>query len=389
MTIAYVLMQNLRRNPLRSALTAVAFALPMAVFVAAISMVVAMIRIGQDNAQELRLATHHKTTIINMLPGGTRSKIEGMDPNKARLRAVCGMRWFGGKIPNSQTVIQSLAADPDTFPIVYSDAQMTPSDIEAWQKDKQACVIGYGISENNNWRVGSRITLKSSVPPYLELEFHVVKVMPTPSRSQVLYFRRDFLSESLKSADATGYADCNIFWIKCANIDAMHSLQDQIDSAFANSPNETKSEDENAFMAGFMQATGNIPGLMQAMAIVVVVIIALVAGNTMMMSFRERTKELAVFKAIGFPSRRIFGIVLGESVILAVVGALIGVIPTTIVLTIFPVRKLGFLPIASLEVSWRAIFVSLGIALAVGLAAGLWPAYQALKLNTVNALRRA
>lgn len=391
MTITYVLMQNLKRNRLRSALTAVAFALPMAVFVAAISMVMAMVKIGQANAKELRLAVHHKTTVINLLPQGHRNKIEALDPDRKRLRAVCGMRWFGGKIPNTPTVVQSLGADPDTFPIVYSDAEMTPADIEAWQKDRQACVIGYGLAENNGWKVGSRITLKSSVGQnaYLSLEFHVVKVMPTPSRAQVLYLRRDYFSEQLKQGGVTNYADCHIFWIKCDSVDAMRSLQDQIDASFANSASETKSEDENAFAAGFLQAMGNIPGLMQATAIVVVVIIALVAGNTMMMSFRERTKELAIFKAIGFPNRHVFGIVLGESVILAVVGALMGVIPASILLTEFPVRKLGFLPIAALEVSWKAIMVSLMIALMVGLSAGIWPAYQALRLKTVNALRRA
>ncbi|HUN82397.1 MAG TPA: ABC transporter permease [Phycisphaerae bacterium] len=389
MTIGYVMLQNLRRNPLRTFLTAVAFALPMAVFVGAISMVMAMVKISQAAAQELRLATHHKTTIINMLPEGTRNKIEALDPDKKRLRAVCGMRWFGGKIPDSPTVIQSLGADADTFPIVYSEAELAGAEAEAWKRDRQACVIGYGIAENNHWGVGSRITLKSSVPPYLELEFHVVKIMSAPGRAQVLYFRRDYFSEQLKAANVTNYGDCNIFWVKCNNGDALHSLQDEIDGLFANSPNETKSEDENAFAAGFMQAMGNIPGLMQAMAIVVVVIIALVAGNTMMMSFRERTKEIAVFKAIGFPRRRVFGIVLGESLMLAMVGALIGVIPTAFLLTMFPVRKLGFLPIAALEVSPMAIVVSLIIAMLVGLAAGAWPAYQALRLQTVNALRRA
>jgi putative ABC transport system permease protein len=389
MTVTYVLMQNLRRNPLRSGLTAVAFALPMAVFVAAISMVTAMVRINQAVAAELRLATHHKTTIINPLPGRLRPQIEALDPGRQRLRAICGMRWFGGKIPNTQTVIQSLAADPDTFPVVYTDADMDAADIEAWMKDRQACVIGYGLSDTHRWTLGSRLTLKSSVPPYLELEFHVVKIMPTPSRANVLYFRRDFLSESLKAAGMDNYADCNVFWIKCHGVEAMRSLQREIDAGFANSPHETKTEDENTLFAGFMQASGNIPGLMQAMAVVVVVIIALVAGNTMMMSFRERTRELAVFKAIGFPSRRIFGIVLGESLLLALVGALIGIVPTAALLAAFPVRRLNFLPMAALEVSPVAVVASLAIALAVGLAAGLWPAYQALRIRTVNALRRA
>ena len=386
--MAHILYQNLKRNRLRNTLTAVAFALPMAIFVGAISMVMALVQISKSNAQELRLATHHKTTIINMLPEGMRQNIEAFDPERKRLRAVCGMRWFGGRIPNTPIVVQSLAADADTFPIVYSDAGMTPADIEEWQKDKIACVVGFGVAQNNQWRLGQKIHLQSSVPPYLKLEFKIVKIMMTESRQNVLYFRRDYLTEALKTADAESPM-CNIFWIKCQDVEAMRSLQDQIDSAFANSPNETKSEDELAFAAGFIQATGNIPGLMQAIAIVVVVIIALVAGNTMMMSFRERTRELAVFKAIGFPRWRIFVMVMGESLLLAFVGALCGVIPAATALLLFPMRMANFPPIAALKVSPGALAASISIALFVGLLAGLWPTYQALRLNTVSALRRA
>jgi putative ABC transport system permease protein len=108
----------------------------------------------------------------------------------------------------------------------------------------------------------------------------------------------------------------------------------------------------------------------------------------MMMSFRERTRELAVFKAIGFQSTRIFRIVLAESVLLAIIGALAGIIPMAIVLSEFPLRRLNLLPLAALEVSPVAIGVSLSIALLVGLAAGLWPAWQAMHLRTADALRK-
>ncbi len=387
MTITYVLLQNLRRNPLRTGLTVAAFALPMAIFVAAISFVVALIQIGQANAKELRMAVHHKTTIINMLPQGTRNKIEALDPDRKRLTAICGMRWFGGKVPNTQNVVQSLAADSDTFPIVYGDAEMSPTDIEAWQKDRQACVIGVNVAETYHWSPGQRVVLQSTVPPYLQLEFHVIKIIPTKSRTNVLYFRREFLSESLKDAGEVNNSSCNIFWIKCHGVDEMRSLQTEIDTTFANSPNETKSEDENAFGASFAQAAGNLPGLMQAMAIVVVVIIALVAGNTMMMSFRDRTWELAVFKAIGFQNRRIFFIVLGESVSMALLGAMIGIVPAVIFLLAFPIRQMGFLPISALTVSPTAVIASLVIALLVGVAAGLTPAVRAMRLRTVDALR--
>src|SRR5262249_43617715 len=121
MTISYVLMQNLRRNPLRSALTALAFALPMAIFVSAISFVVVLAKVAKAAEKELRLAVHHKTSLTVMLPEGMRRKIEGLDPNHQHLTAVCGMRWFGGRVPNTQNTLTSLAADVDTFPEVYKD----------------------------------------------------------------------------------------------------------------------------------------------------------------------------------------------------------------------------------------------------------------------------
>ncbi len=390
MTLGYVLLQNLRRNPTRTCLTGIAFALPMAIFVAAISFVVALVEIGKANERELRLGVHHKTTLINLIPQGHRAKIEALDPDRSRLAAVCGMRWFGGRVPNAPGVIQSLAADPDTFSTVYAEVSMTDGDIENWTKDRQACVVGTGVADNNGWKVGDRITLTSSVPPYLSLEFHIIKIMTVPSRANVLYFRRDFLSESLKEAGIERYADCNIFWVTCNSAADLRALQQEIDATFANSPDETKSEDELTFAAGFAQAAGDIPGLMRVMAIVVVAIIAMVAGNTMMMSFRERTRELAVFKAIGFPNWRIVAMVLGESVMLALLGATAGIIPAVILLTALPMRKImpGFLPIAQLTVSPLAVGISVAIAGAVGLVAGMAPAWHTLRMQTVSALRR-
>jgi len=387
MTLTYVLMQNLRRNPLRSGLTAVAFALPMGVFVVAISLVVLLIQIGEIAEKELRLATRNKTSLTSMLPEGHRRKIEGLDPNRERLRAVCGMRWFGGRIPGEPNALTSLAADPDTFPIVYSDVGMTADDIAAWNAKRTAAVIGRGYADQYRWAVGDRLVLQSTVPPYLELEFHVVKIIENKERANVFYLRRDYLDESLLAAGEEA-GRCNIFWTKCNSAAALRSLQAEIDENFANSPEETKSEDENAFGANFMQAGGDLPGLMRTMAFVVLYIVALVAGNTMVMSFRERTREIAVFKAIGFQSRRIFTIVLAESTLLALVGALCGVVPTAIGLTLFPMTQLRIGPLATIEVSPIAVVASLVIAVLVGLAAGLWPAYQALRLRTVDALRR-
>ncbi len=388
MTLTYVLVQNLRRSPLRTTLTAVAFALPMGIFVVAISLVASLREAALANERELRLAVHHRITLTNILPEGMRRKIEALDPQRERLSAVCGMRWFGGRRPNSPNTLTTLAADMDTFPSVYSDVGMTAEEVEAWRRERRAAIVGTNLAEEARLAVGSRFSLESSIPPYLELEFIVVKIMPQDSKASLMYFRRDYLEDSLREADFP-LSGCNIFWVKCTTAAAMPTLQQEIDALFANSPNETVTQDENAFISNFVQATGNIPGLIQAISLVVVFIIALIAGNTVMMSFRERIRELAVFKAIGFPSRRIFRMVLAESVLLAVSGSLLGVLPVSLGLALHPVKGLFLGPIGGLTVSPIGVAGALSLAVLIGLAAGLWPALQAWKLRTVDALRTA
>lgn len=386
MTLSYVLAQNLRRNPLRTTLTIASFALPMAVLVVAISLVTVFVRVGANAQREMRVAVRSKVSLPTLLPDGHRRKIEALDPDRVRLRAVCGFRWFGGKVPGTDESVQALGADPDTFPIVFSDLGMTAEEIERFQRERRAAVVGEQLARKYNWRIGERFTLNSNIPPYRPLEFVLVKTIAQPERAMAVYFRRDYMEETLRAA-GSDRAGANVFWIKCTDAEAIQSIKRDIDALFANTPDETDSVDENAFFATFQQALGDIPGLMQAMTIVVVCIMGLVAGNTMMMSFRERIRELAVFKAIGFQARRLFVIVLSESVLLAVLGSLAGVVPVALLITLFPLPvRMG--PIGRIELSPWAIAVALVVAVAVGVVAGLVPAWNAMRLRTTDALRK-
>ncbi len=387
MTLSYVLLQNLRRNPLRTALTAVAFALPMAVFVLALSLVVGFVRTSAALERELRLGVHHRVSLTLLLPDGHRRKIEELDPQRTRLRAVCGMRWFGGRVPGTQQTLQSLAADVDTLPIVYNEIGLTEAEIAEWQRERRAAIAAGGVARQFGWRVGDRVVLQSTIPPYRQLEFRLIRIWEESPFPLTFYFRRDYLVESLERDGLTG-TGCNIFWVKCVDAAALRSLQKEIDALFANTPDETRSEDENAFVAGFVEAVGDLPSLAQAMATVVVIIVALVAGNTMMMSFRERIRELAVFKALGFSAGRVFLIVLSESVLLALFGSALGIVPVVAGLTLTPPERLSWGAFSPPELSWLAVVGSLSIGLGVGVAAGLWPAWQARQLRTTEALRR-
>lgn len=387
MTMTYVLLQNLRRNPLRTGLTMAAFALPMAIFVAAISFQIALAQMGQENAKQLRLAVQSKIGLVNMLPERMRREIEALDPDHQRITAVCGFLWFGGKVPGEQGETMSLGCDADTFPVVYSNLEWTEREREEWQRDRRAAVIGQSVAQQYRWQLGQRVTLESTIPPYARLEFNIVKITAAPGELTAFYLRRDYYEEARRAAgfDEPG---CNVFWIRCTSLEALRSLQSEIDARFANTPNETKTMDENAFGAQFIEALGDLPGLFAAMAVVVVFIIAMVAGNTMMLSFRERTRELAVFKAIGFQGGRVFRIVLAESLFLAALGALVGIALSAALLPALPVELVGMLPPAERRASLTAAGVALLMAVLIGLVAGLVPAVQALRLNTVAALRR-
>lgn len=386
MTISYVLLQNLRRNRLRTALTVASFALPMGVLVIAVSLVAIFVRTGIRAQRELRLAVRSNVSLASLLPEGHRRKIEELDPDHTRLRAVCGFRWFGGRVPGTGETVQALGTDPDTFATVFSELALSSDEIDRFNRDRRAAVVGEQLARKYNWRVGERFTLDSNIPPYMSLEFVLIKTLPQPERALAVYFRRDYFEEALRQ-QGSPTSGCNLFWVKCQNADALQALKPLIDARFANTPSETETVDENAFFALFTQALGDIPGLMQAMTVVVVCIMGLVAGNTMMMSFRERTRELAVFKAIGFQARRVFIIVLSESILLALIGSIVGILPVATFLHFVPL-PVRFGPIGRVELSPVAVVAGLAVSLVVGAAAGLLPAWSALRLRTTDALRR-
>jgi len=164
-TLTYVLLQNLRRNRLRTGLTALAFALPMGIFVAAISMVVGLREASAANEKELRLAVTNHVTLVNLLPEGMRRRIEALDATRAdhrRLRHAL-VRRPPAQCPN---VVTSLAADEDTFPWSIATSHDARR-VERWRQERRAAVIGLGLAREFRCGVGGPITLPE--PRYLPI----------------------------------------------------------------------------------------------------------------------------------------------------------------------------------------------------------------------------
>lgn len=380
------LYRNLTRNMLRTLLTCAAVALPITIYVLSMAVVDGIDRFLDNSSRQLRLAITQKSSIVNPLPEGHMAKIQALDPTRTRLLAVCGMRWIGGKIERDPTPLSTVAVDHDTFPVAFSDYKLMEEEIDAWKRDRQGIIVGPATARKFGWKVGDRITINPSVPPYTPMEFHIVSTAPNAKDPLTNWFRRDYLEEELKR---TGYLEgfVSFIFVKCASRADLDYYRGAIDDFFAHSTDETKTQDEKAFMSEFINQGLNLPRNLTILAAVTVFVAIMAAANTMSMNFRDRMNEVATLKSLGFGSGFIFALIQSESLLLCALGGTIGALAPYIAFTYTPLRDLTVPLIQHLEVNPVVCLHALLIALAIGILAAIWPSWQGLRMKVVSALR--
>lgn len=328
MVIFDLVTKNLFRNPLRTTLTAVAVALPSMVFVTAIA-----ITDGIDNAvnsltKETRLAVQHYVSLGESLPDSHRLEIESLDPTGADIVAVCRMRWFGGKVGDHPTQVWGLACDHDALPMTHPDLKLQPSELELWNLEKRALIAGYQLSRYFGWQVGQTIRLRSNVPPFQELEFVIVKVLDTGFYDYAAFFRKDYLDDRYRELNVERLGGevggANVIMVRCRDPQRMDVVAQRIDAHFARASAQTSTQEEDQLQRSFLFMGANVSGVMLLVAGVVVLVTSLAAGNCMSMAFRERIREMAVLKAIGFSNHRVMTLVLAEGALLSVLAGAAG-----------------------------------------------------------------
>lgn len=407
MNATTLIYKNLLRNPMRSGLTVAAVALPMSLFVMTAAMRDVFDAVAEKSAQELRIGVHNKVSLINLMPSALRRQVEDLDPDgkviltepalddpNRQVKAVCGLKWFGGKVPDSQIKYQfpSLAGDADTLPIIYSrETGMTAAEKKEWLALKNAAIVGPAVAKTYGWKQGDEVELKSSVPPYMNMRFKIVKVAVSALNPAIFYFRRDYLDDTLEKLDKegkgpTGFGTINICWVKCKDAGKMANFAAAIDANFTNTPNETQTEDENTFIANFMKAGGDFPGKIQIVSYAVILAIVMVVANTMSLTFRERTREMAAIKAMGFRNFWLMRMMMGESLFLALVGGLIGILPLYLITQTHPLQ-IPNVPFP-LRIPERTLTSAFAVVLMIGTLSGLLPAVQSVRLKVVDALRK-
>jgi putative ABC transport system permease protein len=369
---------NLRRKKVRTALTVGSFAAALFLFGLLIAVRGAFNQ-GVEVAGADRLIVLNRVSLIQPLPIAYRDQILQVPG----VKAVTFATWFGGIYQDERNFFPQFVIDPGTWRAMYPEFRIPDAEWDAFMKDRQGCVVGQATAKRFGWKIGDRIPIQGTYVPGT-WEFNLCGIYtgtrPDDDTTQ-FWLRRDYFEEK-----APAYWKGLVGWyvVKVANPDDAVRVVAAIDDRFANSPWETKTETEKAFAAAFVRQIGNIEFLILTVGSVVFFTLLLVTGNTMAIAVRERTGELAVLKTVGYSDVLVLWLVLGESVLLAVVGGAIGVLVAKVAAPHLQSVLSGmrvYLPPASLA-------FGLLLALAVGMLAGALPALSAMRLKVVDALRR-
>jgi putative ABC transport system permease protein len=373
------------RNRLRTILTSVGVAIAIVAFLFLRTFIAAWYA-GVENSSSDRIITRNKISITFELPLNYVDKVRNIVGDKGQ---VSYENWFGAVYPKDEKAFfANLATDPDVFKM-YPEIVIPPDQWKSYLEDRQGAVVGVHLAEKYGWKIGDKITLRGTIYPG-DWDFNVRAIYHSTSRAvdeASMWFQWKYFNEKLSEArkDHVG-----LIITKVSDGSVSTAVGQAIDKEFANSPAETRTESEKQFQLEFLSMASALINAIRIVSYVVLLIMMLILANTMAMATRERTTEYAVMRAIGFQARQIERMVLAEGLVIALVGAALGLILATPILKffaqIFEKQMGGFL--GNFDMQMSDVIGAVAAALTLGMTAAGLPAYRAGKLKIVDGLRR-
>jgi len=374
---------NLKRKKLRTSLTLLSIFVAFLLY-GMLCTIKEAFTAGVAVAGADRLVVRHKVAIILNLPVTYKARMEAI-PGVA---SAVHVTWFNGIYQDEpKNFFGTFPTEPEPFLALYPEYRLPEEQKQAWSKTRIGAIVGRSLAERFKWTIGQQIQLKSPIWPREgggAWEFQIVGIYDGAKKgtdTTSFYFRYDYFDEGR----SRGKGLVGWYGVRVKDPNHADEVAKAIDAEFANSPHETKAEPEGAFAQGFVQQMGDIGTILIAILSAVFFTILLVAGNTMAQAVRERTEELGVLKAMGFTNERVLMLVLLESCLLTAVGGLAG-LGAALLITSAGSPAPTMLPVYYLPVHF--VLIGVGLVFALGLVAGILPAFQAMRLQIAVALRR-
>lgn len=377
MTIPGFIIRNALRNKRRVVLTVLSVAMSLFLYTVLQTALreITQPAVSEDSA--LRLITRHRVSLANVLPVKYQTRIERMPGVE-----ICSkFTWFGGVYIDERNFFPQFACEADKIVPLFSEAVFDPKQVADFIADKAGCIVGIKTMERFKWKVGDKITLKGMVWQ-CNPELTIRGVYREGIDETDLFFHHDYFDELTGDQGVTG-----CFWMKAKDAESIPGLIDRIDSTFRNTDAETKTETERAFQLGFVSMFGNIKMLLGSISLVIVFTMILVTASTMSMAIRERMREIAILKAVGFDGFQVLGLIVSESFGLSMVGGFIGCFGAWFLFSHINVYELtgGFF--IKFEVTPHILAGGMMIAALLGVVSAAFPAYNCIRISIVGGLK--
>jgi putative ABC transport system permease protein len=374
--------RNVLRNRLRTSLTLIGLAVAILAF-GLLQTVVKTWYLGVDNAAPSRLLTRNAVSVALPLPQTYYKQISALEG----VRNVTYMSWFGGVYKDPKNFFPQFAIDAASYLDMYPEIVVSDEVRRAFLRDRRGAIVGRTLANRYGFKPGDVIQLRGTIFPGI-WEFVISGIFdsrdPKTGASQ-LFFRWDYLNETLRVRSRAQAEQVGFFAVDVVSINRVAEVSQAIDNVFRNSLNETRTETERAFQIGFVKQTEAILISIRVVSFAVIFIILTVMANTMAMTARERIREYATLKAIGFSPGYVARLILGESVMIASVGGGIAIGLTPPVAARLAELSATLFP--SLIVSAETVALQALSALVVGVLAAVLPMRRAARVNIVNGLR--
>ncbi|MGA3195315.1 MAG: FtsX-like permease family protein [Terriglobales bacterium] len=327
-----------------------------------------------------RLVTRHRVSLTQSMPAFYREKIRAIPG----VVAIAPNNWFGGLYLDDKPehFFAQFGTDPEEIFKIFTDFQIPPEQLAAWQHDRAGVVVDHTLVKKFGWKLGDRIVLKGTIYP-VDLELTIRGIYTAPQPTDSVYFNQTYVEEAVPFAKGRA----GTFAILADSPGDVSRVASAVDDMFRNSPEPTKTESEKAFQLSFINSIGNVKAFILSICFAVVFATLLVSATTMAMSIRERTREVAVLKTLGFTRRSILRLYLGEGVLVALSGGVLGcLLAFLLVSALKNAPGLGMF-FAGMKVTPLTLVSAILVSGAVGLLSAIFPAYHAAKLDIVEGLR--
>lgn len=383
MRIILMVLKNTLRHPLRNALTVLGIAIAVSAF-GLLRTVLTSWDAGIEVASVDRLVTRDAVSFIFPMPLAYAEKVEKVEG----IETLCYFNWFQGVYKDKQNFFPRMACQPDRVFSVYPEYVLSPEQLEAFKTERKACVIGESIAAQFNIKLGDIMTVEGDIYPgrYDFVVRGIYKKRDEKIDGTQMFFHWDYLNERMNQ-DSPTRAN-RIGWIVAKLKPGANAAEvsQAIDGQFKNSSTETKSETERAFNQSFFESYSAIFTGIRVMSVLIIGIILLVLGNTMIMSTRERTREYAMLKTLGFSGRNLISFIAGESIVMSFIGAIVGIVLLYLLVQVVSATvPKQFFPV--FFIATGTYVTTFTAAIVLGFLASVQPVLHTLKTRIVDGLR--